>query len=258
MSVPFFPAGVRALATLPTTEPWLIGLDYDGTLTPIVADPRLAHLDPAMRETLRTLAQCPQTQVAIISGRALTDVQARVAVPELTYAGNHGLEIAGPLGHFREPTAAAQQPALHALALELTERCRSLPGVVVENKGLTLSVHYRHASLGTVAELFPLVETVLDHAPQRFRLTHGLRVFEVRPRVDWHKGAALHWLRTRTPASVVSYLGDDQTDEDAFAAIPEGITVRVGEQPASAARFHVPAPTSVPAVLAEFRARRPP
>src|SRR5206468_4160628 len=123
----------------------LLYLDYDGTLAPIVSDPAKACLSAPMAVTLRALGACELMSVTIISGRERADLQARVGVPGLIYAGNHGLEISGPGFVFIEPAAVACEEALQRLAADLTVRLRPIAGAFVEDKGLTVSVHFRQA-----------------------------------------------------------------------------------------------------------------
>lgn len=97
----------------------LVCLDFDGTLTPYVEDPATASLGPPVQRVLRSLASHQHVSLAIISGRNRADVQARVGIPDLIYAGNHGLEINGPGCFFVEPTAVSYGQALPALAADL-------------------------------------------------------------------------------------------------------------------------------------------
>jgi len=177
--------------------------------------------------------------VAIISGRALPDLRERVRMDEIIYAGNHGLEITGPGLHFIEPTAASRVEALEELARHLQVRLRHISGVEVENKVLTASIHFRRASASRLEEVHRTVQGALSPVVDLFQVTQGLQVFEIRPRVNWHKGRAVRWIREavgRRDALPV-YIGDDLTDEDAFAALPEGITVRVGRTTGTGARY---------------------
>src|SRR5215213_3997623 len=110
----------------------LIGLDFDGTLTPIVGNPADALLAPAIRTVLAELASRPDTTVAIVSGRALADIQTRVNLDSLIYAGNHGLEIQGPRLRFREPSAILLSTLLSNISQELQTCMARFPGVIVE------------------------------------------------------------------------------------------------------------------------------
>ena len=220
----------------------LLFLDFDGTLVPIAAHPDLVHLPPLRTIALKSLGAVDTTTITIISGRERTDLQKRVGVPGLIYAGNHGLEISGPGFMFIEPTAIACRPALQALAAELAGRVGMTPGAFVEDKGLTLSVHYRQAPIDAAESIRQTVHAALANASHPFQLTAGDMVFDVRPRVNWTKGTAATWIRSQLakPDALSIYVGDDATDEDAFAALPDGITVKVGGGPSeTAAAFQV-------------------
>jgi trehalose-phosphatase len=225
----------------------LLFLDYDGTLTPIVARPDGAQLTPETRETLDSLARSEDIFPAIISGRALGDVRARVQIPHLIYAGNHGLEICGRGLRFVEPTASAQREELQRLCGTLVTRLAHIPGAEVENKGLTASVHFRRAAPGAEGKVFAIAEAEISRWHNNFLLRTGKKTCEIRPRVDWHKGSAVHWIIARLgqESALSTYIGDDVTDEDAFAALPEGITVKVGDFAKTAAAFHLASPAEV-------------
>ena len=118
-------------------------LDYDGTLCPIAGRPDLALLSSETCKSLLTLSRKQGFSVGIVSGRGLADVADMVALPDLIYAGNHGLEMRGPDLEFMHPEALALKPDMDALLDKLEESLSGYEGVLVEGKGLTLSVHYR-------------------------------------------------------------------------------------------------------------------
>ncbi|HYV36429.1 MAG TPA: trehalose-phosphatase [Gemmataceae bacterium] len=217
----------------------LVCLDYDGTLTHFTAHPIGAHLSPHMERVLMSLAEHGHATLAIVSGRDRNDLQNRVGIPGVTYVGNHGLEISGPGYLFVEPMSASHVAAFQALTDQLSEELQSINGVIVENKGLTISVHYRQVHQGEWAEVGRRVAVVLSGASYGFVMTRGEKVFEIRPAVGWNKGNALHWIEQQLakPGMLMIYVGDDVTDEDAFRAIPDGITVKVGDGSATAARY---------------------
>ncbi len=225
----------------------LLCLDFDGTLAQFTATPLGAHLSPQMDRTLQTFAEFPDVSLAIISGRDRADLQGRVDMPGLIYAGNHGLEISGPGFMFVEPTAAALASVLKELADQLAVKLQPITGVLVEYKGLTVSVHYRLAPAADLDEIRRLVHTALAAAAHPFVLNNGEKVFEIRPRVYWNKGTAVHWIKDKLdkPDTLIIYVGDDTTDEDAFTALPEAVTVRVGHPPTTAARYHLEGTTEV-------------
>ena len=210
----------------------MVILDYDGTLTSIVPSPRAATLAPSVRATLARLSERDHARLAILSGRALADVRARVAVDDVIYGGCHGLEIEGCGLSFRHPRVRASR--IVAARRTLAAGAAAIPGAHVEFKGLAVSLHYRHVALPGHDGVRALVARVLRHVPS-LALIPGHEVFDFVPRVGWGKGQAARWIvrhagRVLRPGSpVVLYAGDDTTDEAAFAALKgRALTVRVG------------------------------
>jgi trehalose 6-phosphate phosphatase len=237
----------------------LVALDFDGTLVPIVDDPDDAHLDPVTHAALVKLAARPDTDLAIVSGRALEDVRSRVAVDGVFYAGNHGLEIEGPGVQCVHAEASRIRPALAACADRLRPMVASLPGAILEDKGLTLSLHYRqvqHDRAGAGERLLELARAAAA-AVSGVRVTTGKMIIELRPDVTWDKGRAVRFLLDTLEAGAgsmlpVIFIGDDVTDEDAFRAIAQrgqGIIVAADPPAATAARWFVKSPVEVTALL---------
>jgi trehalose-phosphatase len=231
-------------------------LDFDGTLVPIAPDPRHPRLDSVTAQTLEGIVGRGLLTVAVISGRAVEDLYCRIRLDGVIYAGNHGMEIFGRGLGFVEPVAWSRREALAELCGELCDQLREYEGVMVENKGLTASVHYRMAA----AEVVPCVFQAVYDAVERsggFRLNPGRKVYEIAPRTNWNKGMAAKWINQhlrREPAFTV-YIGDDTTDEDAFAALGGQVTVKVGPASDTLARYHLPDPCAVQELLgwlAEF------
>ncbi|WAJ46256.1 trehalose-phosphatase [Mycobacterium sp. Aquia_216] len=227
--------------------------DFDGTLSDIVDDPDSAQLVAGAANALQRLAtRCP---VAILSGRDLADVTARVGLPGIWYAGSHGFELTAPDGtHHQNDTAATAIAVLDSAAAQLRERLGSIPGVRVEHKRFGVAVHYRNAARDRVGEVTAAVRA----AGQRdaLRVTTGREVIELRPDVDWDKGRTLRWVLDHLEGSAALtpiFLGDDITDEDAFDAVrADGIPILVrhnddGDR-ATAALFALDSP----AAAAEF------
>ena len=231
-------------------------LDFDGTLADIVSDPAAAVLvDGVAAELARLTRECP---VAVISGRDLADVQARVGMAEIWYAGSHGFELAGPQGQYYEnPDALAAVPVLHHATRALTDRLRDVPGVLIEPKKYTVAVHYRNVAADRIDEVVATVRDVATSGEVRLGVTGGRKVVELRPDVDWDKGRALNWVLEHihdARSLLPIYVGDDLTDEDAFDAVSAtgvGIVVRSSEigDRRSAARFAVNDPAQVRELL---------
>lgn len=237
----------------------LLMCDYDGTLTPIVERPELAELSEKTRELLETLAGKSDFTMGVMSGRSLSDIKDKVRVSNIVYAGNHGMEMEGPGFRYINAKAEELKPVLRVIHRVLSRALSSIPGTLVEDKVLTLSVHYRMVTADRIDEVKSAVEQAVGmaQAAGKVRLTSGKMVYEIRPAVAWDKGKALALLiekyGRRDKTTAVVYLGDDRTDEDAFKAIEEygnGISVFVGgEMAESHARYFLRSPAEVESLL---------
>ncbi|KAL6349512.1 hypothetical protein AAG906_034169 [Vitis piasezkii] len=219
-------------------------LDYDGTLSPIVDDPDRALMSDAMRSTVKNLAKYFPT--AIISGRSRDKVYELVGLKELYYAGSHGMDIMGPArytacnDHSNCIKSSDEQgkevnlfqpaseflPMIDEVFRALVETTRGIEGAKVENHKFCASVHYRNVDENSWSTIAQYVHDVLKDYP-RLRLTHGRKVLEVRPVIDWNKGKAVEFLLeslglTNSEDVLPIYIGDDRTDEDAFKVLREG------------------------------------
>jgi trehalose 6-phosphate phosphatase len=228
-------------------------LDFDGTLAPIVERPELAAMPQATRDALERLRARPGVEAAVVSGRGMADARERAGILGVAYAGNHGMEIEGPGIRRIHPEAQAARPDLELVLAHLARTLEPIAGAFVEDKGLTLSVHYRQTPPGDVPRVRDAVTAATDGRLSRLRVTEGKMVLEVRARVDWHKGRAVLFLleQMRPPAgSPVLYLGDDRTDEDAFLALEqagqgEGVIVAEPVPTETAARSFLRSPAEV-------------
>jgi trehalose-phosphatase len=233
-----------------------IFLDYDGTLTPIVERPEDAHLSPDMKEALRSLAAL--APVTVVSGRDVSFVVTEVDLPDVIYLGSHGFDIVTPegvtLSTGREDEFAGFLGSLDAVEAASRERLADIPGANVERKKYAVAVHYRQVAEADV----PAVEAVVDELLGTYtdlRKSGGKKVFELRPDIDWDKGRAVRWtieaLGLADGSTLPVYIGDDLTDEDAFAAISDdGLTIVVGSDAReSVAAYRVPVVNDVRTVL---------
>jgi trehalose 6-phosphate phosphatase len=229
--------------------------DFDGTLSPILSHPRLPKLSRSRRTMLQGLIRSRGVTVGVISGRGLKDLKRRVGLPGIYYAGNHGLELSGPGLHFLHPGAAAARPTLLRMARELREQLKGVPGVLVEDKILSLSLHLRRIPRGARPEVRRLIARTLEPARRQgtVRVTRGKLVLEVRPGVQWDKGSAVKLIRRAIERDrpsrtiLLCYLGDDETDEAAFRAMErDGLAVFVGgRKRGSAAAYYLRGPAEV-------------
>ena len=234
--------------------------DYDGTLTPIVSRPEEALLSAEVREKLLALAKKPTLSVGIISGRPLSEIKAMVEIEGIYYAGNHGLEIEGPSLKFTNPAAKLAQTEIKELIKQFSTKLASIDGVIVEDKGLGLSVHYRlvkKSEVSAVTEIFDQITLPLLREG-KIKITSGKKVLEVRPPIDWHKGKAVEAIGRELKKALkyeqllTIYLGDDTTDEDAFRVIhrPQGWSIFIGQDnPTSNADYFLNSPSEVTTFL---------
>ncbi len=235
--------------------------DYDGTLTPIVERPEMAVLPQETKRLIQDLVDEKCLVLGIISGRALADLKMMVPIRGVVYAGNHGMEIEGPGISFINPLAEEMKPILHLLYAVLSRSLSAFKGVLVEDKGLTLSVHYRRAEESKTEGIANAFERTVagPRSLGKIKTTQGKKVHEVRPAVDWDKGKAINLLMKRFGKAgrkgqlLPIYLGDDTTDEDGFSAIRhygEGISVCVGDgSRGTAARYYLESPAEVETFL---------
>ena len=228
-------------------------LDYDGTLTAIVSDPKEALLSDSMRQTLQALVT--RASVAVLSGRELDDVRNRVAIEAIAYAGSHGFDIAGPHGLHRQE-AIEFLPALDVAEKELREKLAGIADALVERKRFSIATHYRKLNENDFPKLERAVsEVVAQH--RELRRMEGKKVYELLPCTDWDKGKALLWLLENLGLEHGKvhpiYIGDDRTDEDAFRALGQrGVGILVSEEPRpTAASYSLKDPAEVERFLCE-------
>jgi trehalose-phosphatase len=206
-------------------------LDYDGTLAPIASRPELAFCPPEIKSHLEQLRDLAGVHLAIVSGRALEDLREKVGVPGIIYAGNHGLEIEDPAGRHKKIPSPAWAKELKKITRNLRRSLREIPGMLFEEKGPTLSVHYRNVDPGFSNRIPQVLGEELQRWERRWRITSGKMVLDIRPNVGLHKGDAVREILKTVPfpGRLPIYLGDDQTDEDAFRVLKgRGISVLVG------------------------------
>ena len=217
----------------------LLGFDFDGTLVPLVSDPDRARLRPRTRRLLRALAM--RRPCVVVSGRALLDLGPRLRGTGVAMVvGNHGLE---PFG--ASPAAARRVrswlPVLH-------RRFGAVPGVVIEDKGYSLAVHYRKArDKASIARAVERAARALGTA----RVVPGKQVVNLVPPTGPHKGEALERTRRQLGCLRALFVGDDDTDEDVFRRAEPGrmLTVRVGWSGASSAHYFVKTQAHVDSLL---------
>ncbi len=208
--------------------PLLLLLDFDGTLVPIAERPQDIEVPAELPSLLHRLERAGHG-VWIVSGRRADDVRARLG-DDVRVVGVHGLDWPG------EPAPARQQKLdeVRARAERLIAKDPALAGAIVEDKGLSIALHYRGvppAARGRAQErLLALTNELLPSgADAALNVLPGHCIVEVRPR-EASKGRAVRRLVQAYPTLRPVYIGDDVTDEEAFAALgPDGVGVRVSQ-----------------------------
>ncbi|MFA5356345.1 MAG: trehalose-phosphatase [Candidatus Omnitrophota bacterium] len=226
----------------------MLFLDYDGTLAPIVDRPEDARIPVETREALERLSKIRDCKISIISGRALEDISKRVGIKNIIYSGNHGLEIEGPKIRFKHSLSCGYGNLLRNIEARLKERLSSERGVFIENKGLSLTLHFRLAKKEAVSYIKTVFHEVviLYLLKNKIKIRPGKKVLEIRPPIEWDKGKILLWLLARQQASLGDvkilpiYAGDDITDEDAFEVLEgKGLTIFIGKPGNSQAAYYL-------------------
>jgi trehalose 6-phosphate phosphatase len=236
----------------------VIFLDYDGTLTPIVKRPEDAILSDEMHDVLKACAS--KLHVAVVSGRDMVDLKNRVNIDEIIYAGSHGFRISGPKGLYMEhEKSASLLPHLDEIEKQLLQLFSGkYEGVQIERKRYAIAVHYRNARKEDISGVKKLVNELVEKTSE-FKTGEGKMILEIKPKIDWHKGKAVHWILEKLDLTdrnkyLPVYIGDDVTDEDAYESLADwGISIQVGPGAVpSASKFRLKNIYQVRIFLKEF------
>ena len=224
----------------------LLLLDFDGTLCEFQADPDQVYLSQSRRAALQRLTR--HATIGVVSGRRLEDVRRRCGIEGVIVAGLHGLEIEGIGERYVHPGLPDATRAVEKASVGLRESTRGVPGVFVEDKGASVAVHFRQADADgqrRAMEAFTRVAGPSVDAGQ-LRVMRGSCVLELLPNIHWNKGSAVRWIadnvRQHSGEIFVVYIGDDVTDQDAFAAIErEGMAIAASDRVTADGRLDGPA-----------------
>lgn len=225
--------------------------DIDGTLASIEKVPEAARLHSPLKRLLYSLSVAPRSTVGIISGRQLDDAREMVGLRHLIYAGNHGLEVCFNGSRHIQPEARRHVSGLEAIYKKAEKNLSIVPGALVEWKDLTMSLHYRLVSPRNkprfdraLGSLIPLIRR------SGFTLRKGKKVFEILPTGSTNKGTVVKMLINHFQKPVTVFIGDDVTDEGAFAALGSGdVSIRVGHNKNSQARYYLKGQYEVKSLL---------
>ncbi|GAB4390980.1 MAG: hypothetical protein Tsb0032_00150 [Kiloniellaceae bacterium] len=231
-------------------------LDVDGTLLPIAAHPDAVRVSPALLSRLEALRRRLGGALALVSGRAIADLDRLFTPLRLPCAGVHGLERRTTGGTVVE---AASAELLGALREPLADFVRCREGLLLEDKRQSLALHFRNAPEHE-SEVKALVSRLAGNIGPQLELTHGKMVVEVKP-AGVHKGTAVEAFMAEAPFAgrVPIFIGDDVTDEDGFRSVNEmaGLSIRVGESETTAAEWSLPDEDAVSAWLQPWAAETP-
>jgi trehalose 6-phosphate phosphatase len=219
----------------PAPQPdWAWFFDIDGTLAAIASSPDMVQIDPVMQGLIADLHRQSLGAVALISGRAIRDIDRLFPELQLAVAGQHGAEHRSATGAVTWQSAPNEN--LAAMRDRLQQIARPYPGLLLEDKGLSLALHYRMAPELTEF-VYDQMHAIFAQFGTGFHLQEGKCVLEVVP-LSINKGGALREFMREPPFQnrVPVFVGDDVTDENAFTMVNElgGVSVKVGAGKTSA------------------------
>lgn len=236
----------------------LLFLDYDGTLVPLQRTPDRAVLPPRRLRALAALSE--RMFIGIVSGRSLADIRGRIGIDGIAYIGNHGLEARWGRRSWIHPEASKRRPALERLLKRTEDRTRRFPRLLIENKGVTGSIHLRRLDPALAMPLRRIVGEEVRRSRGHFIVAEGKKVIEVLPNIDWRKGEGIGkviaWLPRKKAGGLRIFIGDDRTDEDAFRTLGgDSLTIHVGGGRRTQARYCLPDVEKVWAFLNNYLRR---
>ena len=226
-------------------------LDFDGTLSPLAVTPKKATLPLAVKVELKKISSI--LPAIIISGRSLRDIKNKIKIKELHYAGNHGLEWQIGNGKTNYFAGAKQiKRIVKKVVNKLKPLTQNYPGVLLENKNLSIGIHYRKIDPFFISKFKKDVEKNIQPIIKihHLRILKGKKVIELRPDLDWNKGKFALFVKRFFEKKLKQkflpiYVGDDKTDEDAFRVLKSGINIRVGQSKASRAKYYIKNPKQI-------------
>lgn len=250
------PEVLAAIDGRPARAHLVVLSDFDGTLASFDVDPSAPRLSEETRHVLEMLASRHDVTVGLVSGRRLDDLANRTQLPAHVYlAGLHGLEIRHGDRSWRHPDLVDSHELADRVADTIHAAIGTVPGVRLEHKGVSLTVHVRAVESWRREEV---LRRAIDSArpwldSSELKVLDASQAVELLPNIAWNKGDAVRWIvndvetQARQKAWCI-FFGDDVTDEEAFRAVRDGLTVVVGQRP-SLARLRLDSPADVAAVL---------
>jgi trehalose-phosphatase len=226
-----------------------IFLDFDGTLVRIAPRPEAVRLEQGIRDVLQKLAGYANVTLAVISGRQRAELQHYIGIHKIKYMGLYGWE--------RDGSKKIPFPVRESLArtlVSLRAEFPSYPGVWIEPKRNTFSVHLRGANAETRQQVRLVVKRLVEPLGKTLQVMENLRDIEVAPVAIGDKGIAVRKFlgEPAIRGALPVYFGDDFSDEPAFAALRKGIPVLVGKRRETHAKYSLRGPAEVAAALSKL------
>lgn len=221
--------------------PRVLLLDLDGTLVRLRRRPEDVRVSQRARQILARLASLPNTTVAILSGRNAKSLEKLVDVKTLRYFGLHGAEESKKSTRI----SGEQRKALRHARRSARQELAGFSGVDIEDKGHGFTVHYRGANPSAVQGANEALLAIMAPLRHALHVLNGKKVWEVLPRQIPGKASAMKRLMAASPNAALAYIGDDEPDEPAFAALEGHVTIHVGQNEETHARFYLRNPGEV-------------
>lgn len=230
-------------------------LDVDGTLVDLQPQPHDVHIDEELMGLLSALSALSGGALALISGRPLRQLAGMFAPLQLPMAGIHGIERVSAHGIMHRPTIFGER--LDALRIALAALVEQHPGLLLEDKGVAIALHFRLAPWAARQAADAMRHAAQGLGPE-FEVLEGNCVLEIKPSTH-NKATAIEAFMQESPFSgrMPIYIGDDRTDFDGFGAVRrhDGIDIGVGE--AVPARWRLDNPAAVRSWLCQLAGQRP-
>lgn len=217
-------------------EKILLGMDHDGSIAEIITTMQEARMTEQMREVLMILSKNPRICLAFVSGRMIDELKSVVKIDNAFYAGNHGFQIEGYGAEYTYKDKKVIE-LIEKITKEVEKNYQNIDGIVIERKIYTTSFHFRNVPQNKQESVrTEILNTLNKH--KNIRIVEGKKLFNIRPKIKRNKGVAIetignhfyknNWRKHFT----VIYIGDDNSDEDAFKILGDNDTgVVVNENP---------------------------
>jgi trehalose-phosphatase len=216
-------------------------LDLDGTLVRLRRRPEDVRVSMKAKAILKRLSRLPNTTVAILSGRSIRSLEKLIDLKSLHYFGLHG----GEQTHKGAKINAEQRTALRSARRSARTAMAEFSGVNIEDKKYGFTVHYRGADKAAIRGANQALLAIMAPLRHALHVLDGKKVWEVLPRQIPGKGSTMKRVMADSPQSALAYIGDDEPDEPAFAALESHVTIHVGDNKNTHARFYLRNPGEV-------------